>query len=112
MAYGINSNIQAQRLTDDVATVLPGVAFSIPLTARTLMISPEAIVFMAMSQYDLDIPEKRILISSTIDDRGAGRMPLIMPSPSGANGQIWFKAVESGLVIPQANTFISLMILE
>tara|TARA_R110001592_G_C12605184_1_gene696248 strand:- start:26 stop:364 length:339 start_codon:yes stop_codon:yes gene_type:complete len=112
MAYGINSNIQARRLTDEIGAVVGAVAFSIPLTARTLMLSPGAVVFMAMSEHDLDIAEKRIVISSTTDDMGGARMPFIMPSPSGANGQLWFKAVETGAIIPLADSFMGLMILE
>ena len=112
MAYGINSNIQAQPLTNDVGIVLSGVAFSIPLTARTLMISIDTVAFMAMSEYDLDIAQKRMVISSSLTDTGGGRMPLIMPSPSGANGQLWFKAFESAAIVPTPNAFISIMILE
>lgn len=114
MAYGINSNIQAQPLTNDLGAVLEGIAFSIPLTARTLMITSECIAYMAMTEQDLDIPQKRMVITAVIDGAtGTPKAnPTFMPAPSGSNGQLWFKAYENGAVVPGPNSFISVMILE
>lgn len=111
MAYGINSNIQAVRLTTDVGAVSGQKSLSIPLTARTITISSMCDFVLAFSYEDLFIDEKRMVLPGQIA-ADAGTQPITIPAPCGTNGQLWVVAYDAGPNTPAPNSFLSLMILE
>ena len=111
MAYGINSNIQAVQLTDDVGGNLGQKSLSIPLTAKTLMISSDCDYVLALTYEDLFNNNARMILPASVGDRTFSP-PVIIPAPSGTNGQLWFVAYDAGPNAPRPNSFISLMILE
>lgn len=111
MAYGINSNIQAVRLTTDAGNLTGQKSLSIPLKAKTITISSMCDFVLAFSYDDLAIDEKRMVLPGQIA-AGAGTQPITIPAPCGTNGQLWVVGYDEGPNTPRANSFLSLMILE
>jgi len=114
MAYGINSNIQALRLTSDIGVALEGRAVSIPLTAKKILISTDCIAFMSLTEQGLEIPEQRMSLPQQLPDgvNPSPSPPICIPIPSGANGQIWFKARSTIGIDPSPDAYISVLILD
>ena len=112
MAYRPPSNIQTQYLTDSVGVVLSGVAFSIPLTPENhrLLISTTDWLVMALSQEDLSIVQKQIIISPTVGNQAVSA-PVSIPVPYGSNGQLWFVAYETPAIIPAPDAFVTVMVI-
>lgn len=112
MAYGINSNIQAVELVDSTGGVTGQKSLSIPLTARTLLISSQCDFILAFSYEDLFIEQKRMVFPGQFTPTGLGVGPLKIPAPSGTNGQLWVVAYDAGAIVPDPNSYLSLMVLE
>ena len=114
MAYGINSSIQAQRLTDDVGQALKGIAISIPLKAKKILISLDCIAFMSLTETGLSIPEQRMSLPQQLPDGSVTNPspPICIPIPSGANGQLWFQANTTGGIAPAPSAYVSVLILD
>ena len=112
MAYGINSSIQAVKLTDDVGAVLGQKSLSIPLTARTITISSMCPFALAFSYEDLFIKENRMLLPSQFGDLGTGTQPITIPAPCGTNGQLWVVAFDELGDPLRPESYLSLMVLE
>lgn len=111
MVYGINSNIQAVRLTTDTGAVTGQQSLSIPLASKTITISSMCDFVLAFSYDDLFIDEKRMVLPGQIAT-GGNTQPITIPAPCGTNGQLWVVAYDAGPNTPAPNSFLSLMILE
>jgi len=114
MAYGINSSIQAQRLTDEVGQALKGIAISIPLQAKKILISLDCIAFMSLTETGLTIPEQRMSLPQQKPDGSVTNPspPICIPIPSGANGQLWFQANTTGGLAPAPESYVAVLILD
>ena len=112
MAYGINSSIQAVELVDGTGGLTGQKSLSIPLTARTLLISSQCDFILAFTYEDLFINQNRMVFPGQFTPDGLGVQPLLIPAPCGTNGQLWVVAYDGGAIVPSPSSYLSLMVLE
>ena len=113
MAEGINSSIQAVQLVDASGGSTGQNSLSIPLTARTLLISSQCDFIMAFSYEDLFIEHKRMILPGQFSPNTENSVqPLVIPAPCGTNGQLWVVSFEPVGIVLDPDSYLSLMILE